>query len=572
MSGRTIVIGAGFAGLAAADRAGGARRRRARARGARPRRRARVVGADRGAGRRAVIERGAEFVLDGYDVLRRLAAREGLALVDTGMSYYVREPRGVAAGTADLQAAGTALARAAEAGDGRSVAELVGGLGLPEAVAEAVLARVEISSAQGAERLAASVLEHVAAFAPLPSHRIAGGNQGLALALAAAARRPRAARHAGPRDRGRRRAHGRRRPRGRARDPRGPAPRRSSRCRSDCRTGSARRSAASRRATRRSSTCRCRGPAAERGDERAGPLLVLDGGGGAGRGRARRELLRRVAARARGARRRRRPRDLARAARGRPAGARARRRRRAHDLGRRPVDGLRLHGRRPRAARRATTRRSPRPPARCTSPASTPPATGARSWRARCAAGCARRRRSPPALSRSTLLAIQWLQWSGRPATSTSTVPACSKPARRQSALDAGLSVAGKAWMRANAGSVRARSTQQRERPARDPAPLVLEGDRPPGLVDGLAVVLALPDADRADGGTAGLLRDDEPPRIGEADAVHARQPVGVDRPAEVRHDLGSVSIRSVRREVGARCRRAAPRREQATGRQPRAA
>jgi monoamine oxidase len=47
-----------------------------------------------------------------------------------------------------------------------------------------VLARVEISSAQGAERLAASVLEHVAAFAPLPSHRIAGGNQGLALALA----------------------------------------------------------------------------------------------------------------------------------------------------------------------------------------------------------------------------------------------------------------------------------------------------------------------------------------------------------------------------------------------------
>ena len=74
---------------------------------------------------------------------------------------------------------------AATAGSDRSVAELVRGLGLPGAVAEAVLARVEISSAQGAERLAASVLEHVAAFAPLPSHRIAGGNQGLALALAA---------------------------------------------------------------------------------------------------------------------------------------------------------------------------------------------------------------------------------------------------------------------------------------------------------------------------------------------------------------------------------------------------
>ena len=184
MSGRTIVIGAGFAGLAAADRLAerGADVLVLEARG-------RVGGrvwSERieGPGGGAVIERGAEFVLDGYDELRRLAAREGLALVDTGMSYYVREPRGVAAGTADLQAAGTALARAAEAGDGRSVAELVGGLGLPEAVAEAVLARVEISSAQGAERLAASVLEHVAAFAPLPSHRIAGGNQGLALALA----------------------------------------------------------------------------------------------------------------------------------------------------------------------------------------------------------------------------------------------------------------------------------------------------------------------------------------------------------------------------------------------------
>jgi monoamine oxidase len=128
-----------------------------------------------------VIERGAEFVLDGYDALRSLAAREGLELVDTGMSYFVREPRGVPATSADLQAAGTALAGV---GGDHSVAELVGGLGLAEAVAEAVLARIEISSAQGVERLAARVLEHVAAFAPLPSHRIGGGNQRLALALA----------------------------------------------------------------------------------------------------------------------------------------------------------------------------------------------------------------------------------------------------------------------------------------------------------------------------------------------------------------------------------------------------
>ena len=184
MSGRTIVIGAGFAGLAAADRLA-ERGADVLVLEARDRVGGRVW-SDRieGPAGPAVIERGAEFVLDGYDALRGLAAREGLDLVDTGMSYYVREPRGVPATSADLQAAGAALAEAAATGGGRSVAELVAGLELPEAGAEAVLARVEISSAQGAERLAASVLEHVAAFAPLPSHRIAGGNQGLALALA----------------------------------------------------------------------------------------------------------------------------------------------------------------------------------------------------------------------------------------------------------------------------------------------------------------------------------------------------------------------------------------------------
>ena len=182
---RTIVIGAGFAGLAAAceladrdhdvlvlearDRVGGR------------------VWSERIAapgGGSAVIERGAEFVLDGYTELRRLCTRHGLALADTGMSYYVREPRGVEADAADLQAAGTAVARAAAAGGHGSVAELVGALGLDPGIADAVLARVEISCAQGGERLDVSVLDHVAAFDPLPSHRIAGGNQGLALALA----------------------------------------------------------------------------------------------------------------------------------------------------------------------------------------------------------------------------------------------------------------------------------------------------------------------------------------------------------------------------------------------------
>jgi monoamine oxidase len=42
---------------------------------------------------RTVIERGAEFVLDGYDVLREVAAGLGLELAGTVMSYYQRESR-----------------------------------------------------------------------------------------------------------------------------------------------------------------------------------------------------------------------------------------------------------------------------------------------------------------------------------------------------------------------------------------------------------------------------------------------------------------------------------------------
>jgi monoamine oxidase len=175
-----IVIGAGFAGLAAAteladrgvdvlvlearDRVGGR------------------VWSDRAGG--ALIERGAEFVLDGYEVLRGHAARFGLELADTGMSYYVREPRGVECDAEELQAAGRAVARAARESAAASVAEVVARADLPPAAAEAVLARVEISAALGADRLGAAVLAHAAAFEPLPSHRIAGGNQRLAEAMA----------------------------------------------------------------------------------------------------------------------------------------------------------------------------------------------------------------------------------------------------------------------------------------------------------------------------------------------------------------------------------------------------
>jgi len=137
-----------------------------------------------------VIERGAEFVLDGYDTMRAYADVLGLSVVDTGMSYYVREPRDAAgrpsgADVDALAAAGVPLSEAATAPDAytRPVADLVSALGVPPAVAQAVLARVEISCAHHAERLAGTVLDHVASLAPLPSHRIGGGNQSIARRL-----------------------------------------------------------------------------------------------------------------------------------------------------------------------------------------------------------------------------------------------------------------------------------------------------------------------------------------------------------------------------------------------------
>lgn len=134
----------------------------------------------------SVIERGGEFILSGYDRLRELAQSHGLAIVDTGMSYYVREPRGVAGVDAPaLSRAGSAVARTPRRG---SVAEVIAAAPIDAAVAEAVRARVEISCALEADRLRPAVLEHVASFEPLPSHRIAAGNQTLAEALAGAVR------------------------------------------------------------------------------------------------------------------------------------------------------------------------------------------------------------------------------------------------------------------------------------------------------------------------------------------------------------------------------------------------
>ena len=182
---RVAVVGAGFAGLAAAvalvDEHCEVTVLEARTRvGGR-------VWSERvttPTGGSAVIERGAEFVLHGYDRMRRHCDRFGLHLVETGMSYYVRQIWGHPALTADLLArAGHRAAAAFDPEHPRSAAIVVEGLGVDPVVAEALLSRVEISSAAPAHSVRGSVLYDVASFESLLSWRVGEGNQSLAHAM-----------------------------------------------------------------------------------------------------------------------------------------------------------------------------------------------------------------------------------------------------------------------------------------------------------------------------------------------------------------------------------------------------
>ena len=184
---RVVVVGAGFAGLMAAwqltqrgcdvvvlearDRVGG-----------------RVWSQELIPGDpRTVIERGAEFVLDGYDVLRETLAGLGLELAGTVMSYYEREPRG--GGPASAAQVGECAAWVAEAAaaaaPGSSLAEVAAGwAGQPAALA-AYIARMETTSGMSAGQLSAAVAEDATAgFGGRPTWRVAGGNQQVATGLA----------------------------------------------------------------------------------------------------------------------------------------------------------------------------------------------------------------------------------------------------------------------------------------------------------------------------------------------------------------------------------------------------
>ena len=179
---RVGVIGAGFAGLAAADalRAGGAE---VTVLEARDRVGGRVWSVPFGEG--AMVERGAEFILPGYDSMNALAARFGISLVLKGTPYGRRVPIGEeAVNQTDLQGAFDRLA-AGGAADAASAADAIAALDLDPPLSKLIQTRVAISNGYPAHDLAASVLDEGAStFGDFDNHTLEGGNMRLAEALA----------------------------------------------------------------------------------------------------------------------------------------------------------------------------------------------------------------------------------------------------------------------------------------------------------------------------------------------------------------------------------------------------
>ena len=180
---RVVVIGAGFAGLVAADalRTDGTEVTVLEARG---RVGGRVWSVPFGDG--AIVERGAEFILPGYESMEALATRFGIPMVLKGTPYGRRVPVGdEAVPQADLENAFTRIADT-RTPDAASAADVIAGLGLDPPVEALIRTRVAISNGHPVDDLEASVLDEGAStFGDFDNHTLEGGNMRLADALAA---------------------------------------------------------------------------------------------------------------------------------------------------------------------------------------------------------------------------------------------------------------------------------------------------------------------------------------------------------------------------------------------------
>jgi monoamine oxidase len=133
----------------------------------------------------AIVEMGAEFLLPGNTEIRELAGEYGLGLWDKGMRYGRREPRGADTDAGELFAAAGSVERALPGADPEmSARRFLEGLEIPAGAREALLARVEISSANSVDVVAARDLAGLAHVDDDPAPSIAGGNKRLPLALA----------------------------------------------------------------------------------------------------------------------------------------------------------------------------------------------------------------------------------------------------------------------------------------------------------------------------------------------------------------------------------------------------
>ena len=136
----------------------------------------------------AIVERGAEFIEHEHTVVHAFAARLGLRVVPTGMSYADRDPRGGLGTTrvairAALARLRDVLTEHPDVARGISLRSFLSKARLDPAACEAIAARVQITYAHPMADIDARVLQNIS-FAPVESGRLADGNQDMARRLA----------------------------------------------------------------------------------------------------------------------------------------------------------------------------------------------------------------------------------------------------------------------------------------------------------------------------------------------------------------------------------------------------